>query len=135
MDNITKKESLTQRYSAILKAEGFDPQPDKDGDIFFMYEGGQFIIILDSKDEPFFRLCYPAFLKCDTEEIKTKALAAINGTNIDVKVGKAFYVKETCWAVVEAFLPDPSYLTSVLTRYLNICQLLAREVKRRIENM
>lgn len=125
--------SLAHKYAAILKAEGFEPTIDNDGDVIFKFEGGNYIFILDKDDPQYLRLCYPSFLKTTSDQHRRIVLDAMNEVNANVKVGKVFLVEDRCWAVTENLIPDPSFLASTLTRYLRIIQTLAKETFERSE--
>lgn len=122
-----KDAEVAERYAALLRADGYSPEIDEDGDVRFKYEGSNIIILLDDEDPSFVRVCLPNFLKIASDEHRSRVLAAVNEANRQVKVGKAFITKEHCWAAVEAFIPDAAYLGSFLKRYLRILQLLVKE--------
>ncbi len=75
------KQERAEMYRSFLASEGYTPKIDNDGDVAFKFEGGNYYILVDDKDEAFFRLAYPGFWEIESEEERAKVIeAALHAT-------------------------------------------------------
>ncbi len=117
-----KKEKLQQMYMTYLKASGYRPDLDSDGDVTFKHEGGNYIIQIHENDDGYFRLIYPNFWEIESEQEGEDVLVAGSATNSIVKCAKIFTVKDNLWAVVELFLTKPDDYEKLLARSISALQ-------------
>ena len=103
-------------YSDYLKAEGYMPSLDADGDVKFKREGRSYVIAVDAEDPEFFRLVFPAFWEIESPDERRRALAAAEVSNRKSKVAKVFIVKEYAWASIEIFVNKPEDFSGIFPR-------------------
>ena len=113
------KKERAQMYMDYLHSEGFSPQLDQDQDIFFKFEGRTYLILIDERDEEFFRLVFPNFWSIDNEAERVKVEKAALQATADTKVAKVFPVKDNVWATIELFCMPPDAFKGVFKRGLS----------------
>lgn len=115
------KESLQAMYSEFLKAEGFNPEVDKDGDVAFKREGRVYFIDVGGaqKDPQYFRMALPNIWPIESEQERAKVLAAVDYANMRTKVCKTHTVGNNVWVAVEVFVAKPSDFKAIFGRSLN----------------
>lgn len=113
------KKERAQMYMDYLRSEGFSPQLDQDQDIFFKFEGRTYLILIDERDEEFFRLVFPNFWSIDNEAERVKVEKAALQATADTKVAKVFPVKDNVWATIELFCLPPDSFKGVFKRGLS----------------
>lgn len=113
------KQERAEMYRQYLLEEGFAPRIDEDGDVAFKYEGGSYVIIVDDKDDVFFRLIYPGFWSIESEEERTKVTQAALHATAQTKVAKVFMVRDNTWASIEMFCSPPEAFKPVFSRCLS----------------
>src|SRR5438045_2642816 len=96
--------SKAEMYMEFLREQGYVPRLDDDGDVVFKCEGRTYILFGEEKDEPYFRLVFPAFWPLETAPEEEQARTAINELNAEMKVMKLFVLRDDVWAAVEMFL-------------------------------
>ncbi|MDR2523446.1 MAG: hypothetical protein LBC93_07100 [Synergistaceae bacterium] len=113
---------LADMYAEYLKSEGYFPTVDKDGDVFFKYEGSAYFILVDEDDPQFFVVIYPTFWKIDSESEKTLARkVALEVTN-STKGAKVFLDRQEMNVSInaETLLKQPEDFKDVFPRILNM---------------
>lgn len=115
------KPSRAKMYRDYLAEEGFTPKIDDDGDVFFKYEGKNYVIIIED-DEQFFRICFPNFWSIESEEERKKVQEAALYAAAKTKVAKVFPVQDDTWAVIELFCDPPESFSRVFRRSLGALQ-------------
>jgi len=125
---VSKADNL-QMYTDFLRAEGYVPQIDQDGDIVFKVEGGMYLILLDEKDDQFFRLIYPNFwsIESPNERIKVEKAALVATGN--TKVAKVFPVGNNVWGAIEMFAASPEAIKPVFARALSALRTAVNSFK------
>lgn len=116
--------NLRQTYVSTLTDLGFRPEVDGDGDIRFMYEGGNYYIT-DNCDDTYFFIMYPGFWTLEDRSEQLAGLMAANNTNSKVKAANILLSKDLTKAAVnvECLIRDPSDVSSFLVRALRCIQL------------
>lgn len=112
------KAEKAEMYREFLQGEGYAPKIDGDGDIIFKREGRTYVIIIDEKDEMFFRIVFPNFWSIDSEEERRKVYEAAVYATAETKVAKVFPVGDNVWATVELFCSPPVAFQLVFERSL-----------------
>ena len=112
------KQERAEMYRSFLASEGYTPKIDSDGDVAFKFEGGNYYILVDDKDEAFFRLAYPGFWEIESEEERAKVIEAALHATAQTKVTKVFPVRNNTWATIEMFCSPPEVFQSVFHRCL-----------------
>ncbi len=113
------KANNVQFYSDFLRAEGYVPQLDKDGDIIFKVEGGTYLILLDERDDEFFRLTYPNFWAIESQDERIKVEKAALVATGNTKVAKIFPVGNNVWGTIELFVGSPEAVKPIFSRSLS----------------
>jgi hypothetical protein len=128
--------NLRQTYMSTLTDMGFRPEIDGDGDIRFMYEGGNYYIT-DNCDDTYFFIMYPGFWTLEDRSEQLAGLIAANTTNTQVKAATILLSKDTTTAAVtvECLIRDPSDVSSILMRALRCIQLARKTFKDEIEGL
>jgi hypothetical protein len=125
-----------KKYLDFLAEEGFRPQINANGDVAFKYEGGNYLIKIDEKDEAFFYLAYPNFwrIASDKELVQVKEAAlAVTAAN---KVVKIFPVKDTdTWATIELFCSPSETFKAVFDRCLRSLRGAVEDFKAKMKEM
>lgn len=127
--NKSERVKVIQNY---LQKEGYTPQLDDDGDIVFKCEGGTYCVILEDRDDDFYRICYPSFWSIDSEAERAAVTRAADAASAKTKVAKVFTVRDNTWASIELFLDSPSTFTSVFKRSLSALQTSVRNFREAI---
>jgi hypothetical protein len=66
--SVEEQQSGSRLYERYLREQGYVPQVDDVGNVYFKYEGGIYCILIDAEDPNFFHLTYPNFYPLDTPE-------------------------------------------------------------------
>lgn len=105
-------------YKNYLINQGYRPEVDEDGDIFFKREGRGFYIFPNENDKEYFRISLPNFWSIENEAERLQVLEACNYTNALTKVVKVHTVKNNTnvWASVEMFLKNPQDFEPIFER-------------------
>ncbi|MDR2495390.1 MAG: hypothetical protein LBD24_09245 [Spirochaetaceae bacterium] len=116
------KQQLRQLYSNFLRAEGFSPTVDSDGDVQFKYEGGIYYIAVHEKDQQFFNLMYPNFWEIESEDELIQAVFAADTVTGNKKVVKVYLTQD--WnnvsISVELFLKNPADFSTFFYRSMSL---------------
>lgn len=115
------RQEITQMYMRYLTQEGYNPSVDADGDVRFKAEGFTYYIIVDEKDERFFRLLFPNFWSIESGEELARALVAANHATMATKVAKVYVRndgKDTS-ASIEMFLDPPEQFSKTFPRCMS----------------
>ncbi|MFF7108938.1 YbjN domain-containing protein [Pseudomonas sichuanensis] len=98
-------------YVDVLNSKGFRYEMDGDGDIIFQIPdiNLKFLILLDSKQLEFVRVCCPNFYRFSAAE-EGRVYKACNFANLTTKVGKVYLnsEKKTVWSAYESYVSDLS---------------------------
>lgn len=113
------RQELTNIYTSFLEEEGYRPNIDDDGDIYFKREGKTYLIFVDSEDSKFFRLVFPNFWPIESEEERLMVLHAANAATAQTKTAKVYMVQDNVWASVELFIDDPSHFKALFGRCMD----------------
>lgn len=114
-------EAAREIHMEFLKGEGYRPKVDKEGDVSFKVEGGNYYIEI-GKDEKFFKVVYPAFYEIESVDEHARVLRQIERINREVKVVKMYLVENFVCASAESFVPDQEAATRILDRCLAALQ-------------
>jgi hypothetical protein len=114
-------EAAREIHMEYLKGEGYRPRVDKEGDVSFKVEGGNYYIEI-GKDEKFFKVVYPAFYEIGSVDEHARVLRQIERINREVKVVKMYLVENFVCASAESFVPDQESATHILDRCLAALQ-------------
>jgi hypothetical protein len=109
-------------FSDFLKEEGYSPKTDDDGDIYFKLEGKTYLILLDDKDEEFYRIAYPGFWSIESPDERLKVERAALKATAETKVAKVFPVRDNTWASIEIFSSSIDNAKSVFFRSMRALQ-------------
>lgn len=61
---LEKRQSMEiNKIKQLLERQGFQPNIDKDGDMLFKFEGGDYYITIDKRDTNFIAIICPFFSK------------------------------------------------------------------------
>ncbi len=113
------KKERAEIFSDFLRAEGYMPQLDQDGDIIFKVEGRTYLIILDDEDEEFFRLVFPNFWSIDSPSERAQVEKAALQATAKTKVAKIFPTSnDNVWGTIELFSSKPEHIKPVFRRSL-----------------
>jgi len=113
------KKDRVKMYRDYLQGEGFSPKLDKDGDIVFKMEGRIYIIIVDERDEEFFRIIFPNFWSIENDGERAKVERAALQATAETKVAKVFPVRDNVWASIELFLSPPEGFKPIFQRSMS----------------
>lgn len=106
-------------YFTYLASEGYRPEVDRDGDVAFKYEGGNYYLSVD-EDDTYFRLVYPNFWSIESPEELRRAYEAASRATERIKVAKVYVrqdAKNTS-AAIEMFLDPLADFREVFPRSL-----------------
>lgn len=107
--------NIKEMMMQYLREEGFCPKEAVYG-IDFKCEGRSYAYIYDSEDEQFFRLMMPYIFNV-TDENRDAVMYALNSTNTDVKVVKAYtLVPDSVWLAFEVLLDRTPVLEDLVPR-------------------
>jgi hypothetical protein len=115
---MTKKD-IQKMYMDYLKAEGYIPEIDEDGDVRFKREGKTYFISADSTDLECFRLVLANIWEIESEEERDKVRLAMNVCNADAKVAKAYMVRDNVWVAIETFIAKPEDFKAIFKRSIS----------------
>ena len=107
---------LQKMYSEHLKAEGYIPEVDEDGDVRFKREGKTYFIAVDPEDTECFRLVLANIWEIESEEERQKAAVAMDHCNATAKVTKAYFIRDNVWVSVETFIAEPEDFKVIFAR-------------------
>jgi hypothetical protein len=113
------KENLQTMYMEHLRAEGYLPSIDEDGDIMFKVSGNNYYIIIDENDLQFFQI----YRGLSLGSIETDAaINAANYSNRHSKVAKVWISSDGRSVSIntELLLDDPQDFVPVFTRALSV---------------
>lgn len=108
-------------YVSYLGEEGYKAQVDDDGDIYFRFEGRNYYIVVDKKDDMFFRILYNGFWAIENGVELARAAVAADYVNRTCKVAKMYLHAngENVSASVELFLDRPESFRYVFQRSMS----------------
>jgi len=110
------KQEMAKMYMEYLDGEGYRPEIDSDGDVRYKHEGRTYFIIVDEKDQEFFRICFPSFWSVDDEIERRQVLVACDHATGTTKVAKVYTVGDKVWGSYELFIQKPEDFKPVFAR-------------------
>lgn len=103
----------------FLGEEGFRPNLDEDGDVFFKYEGMTYLVITASNEPTVLTLVLPYFWPLEDAAERTRALEAAMVAHRHVRIGRVTVLEDNVSASVNAYLPDEDSFRAVLLSSLD----------------
>jgi len=113
------KKAIQKMYMEFLTEEGYRPEIDADGDVQFKSEGKIYFMSVNDDDPTFFRLVLANIWPIESEMERTQVYIAVDHSNAQTKVAKAFTVKDDVWVGIELFLPEASDFKDVFERSMS----------------
>lgn len=114
--------NLKELMLDYLREEGFCPKETEYG-LDFKCEGKTFVFFYDEEDEQYFRLMMPNIFEV-TEENRDAVLRALNKTNSDLKVVKAYTpIPDAVWVGFEVLVDSTPVLADFVPRSLNMLRM------------
>lgn len=89
-------------------------QVDDDGDLFAESDGVQYVLYTSDDDDEFLRLTAPGLLEVTSDDVRWRALWAVNEVNRNMKVAKAYVNNDKVHMAVELVIPRPDSVYEVL---------------------
>lgn len=113
------KKERAKLYEDFLLKEGYTPTIDQDGDVIFRAEGRTYAILIDERDEEFFRIVFPNFWPIESKQERLKVEQAALQATAETKVAKVFPVRDNVWASIEMFCSPPEVFKTVFARSMS----------------
>jgi hypothetical protein len=113
-------------FAEFLKAEGYVPTVDTDGDILFKFEGRTYVLLLDDEDTEFFRIVFPNFWEIESDDERRKIEKAALVATSDTKAAKVYPVRDDTWASIEIFAATDEAFQRVFSRSMSALQSVIR---------
>lgn len=111
--------NLKELMMQYLREEGFCPKEDEYG-IDFKCEGRSYVFLYDADDDQYFRLMMPNIFEV-TDENRDMVLAALNETNTNVKVIKAYTpIPQAVWVGFEVLVDSTPVLADIVPRGISM---------------
>lgn len=110
----------------FLAEEGFRPQLDEEGDVFFKFEGGTYFLITSDDDATYFALHYLRFWSLHDPAERLRAHEAAAQAHRRIRVGRIVILDDDVSASVQAYLPDGDSWRRVLMLNLSGLQALVK---------
>lgn len=111
--------NLKELMLNYLREEGFCPKETEYG-LDFKCEGKTFVFFYDEGDEQYFRLMMPNIFEV-TDENRDAVLKALNQTNSDLKVVKAYTpIPDAVWVGFEVLVDSTPVLADFVPRSLDM---------------
>lgn len=122
----------------FLAEEGFRPQVDEDGDVYFKFEGGTYVLVTTEEDRTYFALYYLRFWPLDDAAERVRAHEAAAEAHRRIRVGRVTVLEDNVSASIQAYLPDGDGWRGVLLRNLSGLQALVKtfceQMRAQLEN-
>jgi hypothetical protein len=128
------KENLQTMYMEHLRAEGYLPSVDEDGDILFKVSGDNYYIIIYENDLQFFQI----YRGIGLGSIETEtAINAANYSDRHSKVAKVWVSSDGTSVSIntELLLDDPQDFANVFSRALSVIRNAERNFFSQIESL
>ncbi|MDZ7337921.1 MAG: hypothetical protein ONB30_05225 [candidate division KSB1 bacterium] len=113
------KQQRAKMYQDFLLEEGYTTTIDDDGDVIFKSEGRTYAILIDDRDEDFFRIVFPNFWPIESKQERLKVEQAALQATAETKVAKVFPVRDNVWASIEMFCSPPDVFKAVFARSMS----------------
>jgi hypothetical protein len=110
----------------FLAQEGFRPGLDDEGDVYFKFEGGTYVLVTSEEDASYFALYYLRFWSLDDPAERARAHEAAAQAHQRIRIGRITLLDDDVNASVQAYLPDGESWRSVLMRNLSGLQVLVK---------
>ncbi|MCL2561114.1 MAG: YbjN domain-containing protein [Rikenellaceae bacterium] len=105
----------------FLQENGIKYEKTPEGLLIFSYQGGNFIITNDEKDELFLQILMPGIYNENSPANKSKILSVLNDLNREMKIAKARYEPDnTVWLAIEMFIDRTPDLKDFFFRVMDI---------------
>ena len=121
-----------------LAEEGFRTLIDEDGDVYFKFEGGTYVLATSVEDASYFALYYLRFWPLDDAAERARAHEAAAEAHRRIRVGRITVLEDDVNASVQAYLPDGDGWRGVLLRNLTGLQALVKafseQMRAQLEN-
>lgn len=105
----------------FLRSQGFCPEVEDNGNIYFKFQMRNFLYINNDEDNDFFQLLMPAIYEIN-EDNRDVALEAANKVNSGMKVAKASVINDNVWLFFEILLDQSPAIEDIFPRALEILQ-------------
>ncbi|WP_194165356.1 hypothetical protein [Deinococcus terrestris] len=109
----------------FLAEEGFRPNLDEDGDVYFRFEGMTYVVITRTDEPTVLTLLLPPFWPLEDAAERTRALEAAMVAHRHVRIGRVTVLDDNVVASVNAYLPDENSFRAVLLSSLDGLKYLA----------
>jgi hypothetical protein len=111
--------NLKEMMLEYLRNEGFRPE-EADYGLDFKCEGKNYVFFNDEDDDQYFRLMMPGIFDV-TDENRDFVLKALNATNTEMKVVKAYTpVEHAVWLGFEILVDSTPVLSDLVPRALHM---------------
>lgn len=105
----------------FLATEGFRPNIDEDGDIFFKYEGKTLVVDSYENDQAFIRVMLPNVWTIESDDERNKAYRCTSITTREYKLAKVFVTPNDDVSLsIELLLPSEQDFINIFGRCLSI---------------
>jgi hypothetical protein len=115
-------EAIQKAHLRFLEKQGIEGWIDSDGDIQFKHNDRTFFIEVDEDDPHFFRIVLANIWPIESEMERLQALEAVDYANAQIKVTKAFIVRDNVWISVEVFLDELGDYEAFFDRSLSVIE-------------
>ncbi|MEM7700158.1 MAG: hypothetical protein AAF236_17320 [Verrucomicrobiota bacterium] len=113
------EEDLQRLYIDYLRAEGYRPEIDSDGDVRFKREGKTYFIEVAEDDLEFFHLVLANIWPIESEAERVEVKNAADHSNALSKVSKVHTVNDNVWVSIEIFVASPEDFMGIFRRSLS----------------
>lgn len=111
--------NIKEELKEYLAQEGLRPQ-EEDFGLFFRYQMINFLILTDSDDENFLRICIPSIFDVD-ENNKIDVLTVCNQVNLGRKVVKCICTDDnSVWVTTEQLLDQTPVYSDIVPRSIEM---------------
>ncbi|MBQ9177275.1 MAG: hypothetical protein IJ139_10490 [Bacteroidaceae bacterium] len=124
--NSTQKQ-LRDNILSYIKAEGFQPTIDDDGDIKFKRQGDVYFVIIGEKDTDPMYVTLTKYYSYGTSLTKTKVTLAATEIN-KYKMCKLYVLDDSFKLNMELYLKQSSAFTSIFYKLLDIMDSAEEEI-------
>ena len=118
-DQSTNQSSKADMYVQFLTDEGYAPKIEQGGLVAFKKEGRLYLIIVDEKDEQYFRIMFPNFWHLESDDERKRALIACDHANTISKVTKLTLAEDNVCGNIELFLGGIAEFKAVFARSMS----------------
>lgn len=121
-ENVADVNKVTDNLMDLVKKyladEGFRYEIDRDGDIYFRYQGRHLFFAAPMEDMQFFRIFMsPIYI---IENNRVEVLEAVNKVTSELKALKAYVIDDEVWLSIEMFIDSSPDIKDYFERCLEI---------------